>query len=394
MTPVSSDLLTAVESIRRIIQRPDFKKDDNNLGFILASAASLQGLIDLTPEQIQQLEMTSGKTITQMNTVSLEDQIADIKWLKDDIVRQMEFWMRDGNMDGDAQFTILRTFETFHHDYPQATQIAARLFTDRSLAVSATDVTQAGPFVITSLRNNDNEHVEPLTDFLFRRFVNGDSSARDAIVDTFLNIPSTEEGIREFIHGVSTFDIVTDYTDDEGNHISETRPNPHAEPLRQLLDAFNHRMMEGTPEQQRAIAQLFKDRVYFRGDAHIRDMVLGDFDTATPELKNILYNNLVHMVQSNQRFVNMELRTDMSPELQKNIVYGKETVALAAEKMRPFLSSGTPEQQYWAVYTLNFYNESGQEFRAAVDRLEHSIGDINAYQASEKLAEIKARLAA
>jgi hypothetical protein len=102
MTPVSSDLLTAVESIRRIIQRPDFKKDDNNLGFILASAASLQGLIDLTPEQIQQLEMTSGKTITQMNTVSLEDQIADIKWLKDDIVRQMEFWMRDGNMDGDA----------------------------------------------------------------------------------------------------------------------------------------------------------------------------------------------------------------------------------------------------------------------------------------------------
>lgn len=52
-----------------------------------------------------------------------------------------------------------------------------------------------------------------------------------------------------------------------------------------------------------------------------------------------------------------------------NREFGRETVRLAAGKMWGFLDSNDLSQQFWAVYTLNLYNEAGEKFREVVDRL-------------------------
>ena len=138
-----------------------------------------------------------------------------------------------------------------------------------------------------------------------------------------------------------------------------------------IFDRLNEQIVSGPQDVAEAAIKLFDGRTYFRKDRYTRDFLLADFDKVSPERKTLLFHTLLGMVRHNEGWVTKGDDPDMADneEYKNNRQFGQETVRLAADKMWGFLDSDALSQQFWAVYTLNLYNEAGEKFREVVDRL-------------------------
>ncbi len=360
-TRINPDFPLALDSLEKILKREDFDKSPENftaLYFIINELQSSVVMEGYTEADITRIKLYYGAMLHTSVGIPSQEQMAISHEQRDRMVNQLSQWMKDPTLPHEARYVTLQIFDLVGFDYPDATKDIAQLYQDSELARTSSE--RAGHLMwggLNFLRDiNLHGYYECLTDLLLRRYLqSADSEAGNLIVSTYVNNPKAREGIAEwFKHWKGTTD----------EYIEKDPEKMHA-----FFNKLNEQILTGSEEIAEATIKLFDDLTYFRHDRYARDLLLADLDKVPSDRKALLFQTLVHVLVNQTGWLGAEITETDSDERKKNLEFGQETVRLVADKMWGFLDSADITQQFWAVYTLNLFNESGEKFREVVDRL-------------------------
>ena len=366
-TRINPDFPLALEALQKVLEKEDFQKTAQNFATLYHTIDELQTAVTLegyTEADIAKIKLFYGGALHTTVGIPSQDEMALSHEHRDRLVSKLAEWMKDSNLASEARYMILQIFDLVGLNYANTIEEITKLYEDNELKRKSEDSGGWGPdlgfsyLTMNFLRDvNLHGYYECLTDLLLRRALNfNDLNARDLIVSTFIENPATREGISEWFK----------HWGDVDKYIEQNPQMIHV-----IFDRLNEQIVSGPQDVAEAAIKLFDGRTYFRKDRYTRDLLLADFDKASPERKTLLFQPLLGMVRHNEGWVTRGDNPDMvdDEEYKSNREFGQETVRLATDKMWGFLDSDALSQQFWAVYTLNLYNEAGEKFREVVDRL-------------------------
>lgn len=360
-TRINPDFPLALDSLEKILKREDFDKSAENftaLYFIINELQQAVVMEGYTEADMARIRLYYGAELHTSVGIPSQEQMAISHEYRDHLVNQLAEWMKDHTLPAETRYVTLQIFDLVGFDYSSTTSDIAQLYNNHELAKRSSE--RAGQLMwggLNFLRDiNLHGYYECLTDLLLRRYIKyGDVTAKDLIVSAYIENPDVRQGIGEWFKH---------WAGDVDKYIEQ---NP--EKMHTIFDSLNEQILSGPLDIAEATVKLFNNRTYFRHDRYARDFLLADLDKVPANRRALLFQALVHILVNQEGWIGAEVTKTDGEEYKKNLEFGQETVKLVADKMWGFLDSDDITQQFWAVYTLNLYNESGEKFREVVERL-------------------------
>ncbi len=362
---INEDAGLAMETLVQLMRRSGFKKSIENINAISQVTGTLHGHILLAGYPQEMLEESRDEIQARgfpRQAIPSPEEIERDRQYQETIISRLEEWIVGGELTGEVKLGILKIFDYTGHDYPQTVDVAIGLYLDSDLAKyseSQGGVIHSGPFVIDTFNGREKwAHIEELTGLMMSRYLKfGDERAKDVIVETFVKNPSTRKGIVEFFN---TFQVVPGQAE-------------HQAGFQRLIEDFNGYLVGTDEDVARSVQELFDERIYYRSDVNLRDLVLHDVDISEGDKKSTLFSSMVAMVRNNSRFVGQEPPAGVDDSHYR---FGQETVELVAQRMPEFLDSDSLYEQFWAVYTLNLVGDRGGKSREVLAKLLGQIDEV------------------
>lgn len=381
-TRINPDFPVALETFVNLMDSPNFDRSPHNMEATHHVIRQLQTAVHLshwTGAELTKLKLFYASVFqTNIGVPDLEQMDLSHHY-KEEIANRLKRWMADPDLSKISRYLIIQIFKSADINYPGFLTEIESLFKDNQLASQANDRESWRNFERTNFLDETNSHgyYECLTNLLLEPyFEKDDQKARDSIITAFTNIPQAREGILNYFMKYDPYE-----------------PTPEQQTkIGSIFDDFNNLLLEtDDPEMAKSIVNFLNERSYIRHDQHAAQLLIADVEKVTGEKQRLVFKTLIGLVRNFERVVGKEIPSDLS-DGGAAIRLMQDTAKAISEKMWQFLDSDDLGEQFWAVYTLNLYNESGEKFREVVDRLLQSTHDLeilvpNSTQLLDKIKE-------